>query len=79
MLNPVEWKFRPTNLLSDIKDSKKYKIEQELDYNGKPMKVISAVKEGITPEGKVAVYAKVRYFDEQSGTIKVGYAMEVEE
>lgn len=79
MLNPVEWKFRPTNLLSDIKDSKKYKIEQELDYNGKPMKVISAVKEGITPEGKVAVYAKVRYFDEQSGTVKVGYAMEVEE
>ena len=79
MLNPIEWKFRPTNLLSDIKDSKKYKIEQELDYNGKPMKVISAVKEGITPEGKVAVYAKVRYFDEQSGTIKVGYAMEVEE
>jgi hypothetical protein len=79
MLNPVEWKFRPTNLLSDIKDSKKYKIEQELDYNGKPMMVISAVKEGITPEGKVAVYAKVRYFDEQSGTVKVGYAMEVEE
>lgn len=79
MLNPVEWKFRPTNLLSDIKDSKKYKIEQELDYNGKPMKIISTVKEGITPEGKVAVYAKVRYFDEQSGTIKVGYAMEVEE
>lgn len=79
MLNPVEWKFRPTNLLSDIKDSKKYKIEQELDYNGKPMKIISSVKEGITPEGKVAVYAKVRYFDEQSGTIKVGYAMEVEE
>ena len=79
MLNPVEWKFRPTNLLSDIKDSKKYKIEQELDYNGKPMKIISAVKEGITPEGKVAVYAKVRYFDEQTGTVKVGYAMEVEE
>lgn len=79
MLNPVEWKFRPTNLLSDIKDSKQYKIEQELDYNGKPMKIISSVKEGITPEGKVAVYAKVRYFDEQSGTVKVGYAMEVEE
>ena len=79
MLKPVEWKFRPTNLLSDIKDSKKYKIDQELDYNGKPMKIISSVKEGITPEGKVAVYAKVRYFDEQSGTIKVGYAMEVEE
>ena len=79
MLNPVEWKFRPTNLLSDIKDSKKYKIEQELDYNGKPMKIISTVKEGITPEGKVAVYAKVRYFDEQTGTVKVGYAMEVEE
>ena len=79
MLNPVEWKFRPTNLLSDIKDSKKYKIEQELDYNGKPMKIISSVKEGITPEGKVAVYAKVRYFDEQSGTVKVGYATEVVE
>ena len=79
MLKPVEWKFRPTNLLSDIKDSKKYKIDQELDYNGKPMKIISSVKEGITPEGKVAVYAKVRYFDEQSGTVKVGYAMEVEE
>lgn len=79
MLNPVEWKFRPTNLLSDIKDSKKYKIEQELDYNGKPMKIISSVKEGITPEGKVAVYAKVRYYDEQTSTIKVGYAMEVEE
>lgn len=79
MLNPVEWKFRPTNLLSNIKDSKRYKIEQELDYNGKPMKIISSVKEGITPEGKVAVYAKVRYFDEQSGTVKVGYAMEVEE
>lgn len=79
MLKPVEWKFRPTTFLSDIKDSKKYKIEQELDYNGKPMKIISAVKEGITPEGKVAVYAKVRYFDEQTSTIKVGYAMEVEE
>ena len=79
MLKPVERKFRPTTFLSDIKDSKKYKIEQELDYNGKPMMVISAVKEGITPEGKVAVYAKVRYFDEQSGTVKVGYAMEVEE
>lgn len=79
MLKPVEWKFRPTTILSDIKESKKYKIEQELDYNGKPMKVISAVKEGITPEGKVAVYAKVRYYDEQTSTIKVGYAMEVEE
>lgn len=79
MLKPVEWKFRPTTFLRDIKDSKKYKLEQELDYNGKPMMVISAVKEGITPEGKVAVYAKVRYFDEQSGTVKVGYAMEVEE
>lgn len=79
MLKPVEWKFRPTTILSDIKESKKYKIEQELDYNGKPMKVISSVKEGITPEGKVAVYAKVRYFDEQSSTVKVGYAMEVEE
>lgn len=79
MLKPVEWKSRPTTFLSDIKDSKKYKIEQELDYNGKPMMVISAVKEGITPEGKVAVYAKVRYFDEQSGTVKVEYAMEVEE
>jgi len=79
MLKPVEWKFRPTTILSDIKESKKYKIEQELDYNGKPMKVISSVKEGITPEGKVAVYAKVRYYDEQTSTIKVGYAMEVEE
>ena len=79
MLKPVEWKFRPTTFLIDIKYSKKYKIEQELDYNGKPMMVISAVKEGITPEGKVAVYAKVRYFDEQSSTVKVGYAMEVEE
>lgn len=79
MLIPVEWKFRPTNYLSDIKGSKKYKLEQELDYNGKPMKIISVVKEGITPEGKVAVYAKVRYFDEQTSTIKVGYAMEVEE
>ena len=79
MLKPVEWKFRPTTILSDIKESKKYKIEQELDYNGKPMKVISSVKEGITPEGKVAVYAKVRYFDEQSSTVKVGYAMEVGE
>ena len=79
MLIPVKWKFRPTNYLSDIEDSKKYKLEQELDYNGKPMKIISVVKEGITPEGKVAVYAKVRYFDEQTSTIKVGYAMEVEE
>lgn len=79
MLIPVEWKFRPTNYLSGIKDSKKYKLEQELDYNGKPMKIISVVKEGITPEGKVAVYAKVRYYDEQTSTIKVGYAMEVEE
>ena len=79
MLKPVEWKFRPTTILSDIKESKKYKIEQELDYNGKHMKVISAVKEGITSDGKVAVYAKVRYFDEQTSTIKVGYAMEVEE
>lgn len=79
MLIPVEWKFRPTNYLSDIKDSNKYKLEQEFDYNGKPMKIISVVKEGITPEGKIAVYAKVRYFDEQTSTIKVGYAMEVEE
>lgn len=79
MLIPVEWKFRPTTFLSNIKDSKKYKIEQELNYGGKPMIVISSVKEGITPEGKVAVYAKVRYFDEQSGTVRVGYAMEVEE
>lgn len=79
MLKPVEWKFRPTTVLSDIKDSKRYKIEQEIDYNGKPMKIISTVKEGITPEGKVAVYAKVRYYDEQTSTIKVGYAMEVEE
>ena len=79
MLKPVEWKFRPTNLLSDIKDSKRYRTEQEIDYKGKPMKIISSVKEGITPEGKVAVYAKVRYYDEQTGTIKVGYAMEVEE
>ena len=69
MLKPVEWKFRPTTSLSDIKDSKKYK----------PMMVVSAVKEGITPDGKVAVYARVRYFDEQTGTVKVGYAMEVEE
>ena len=28
---------------------------------------------------KIPVYAKVRYFDEQTSTIKVGYAMEVEE
>lgn len=79
MLIPVEWKFRPTTFLSDIKDSNKYKLEQELDYNGKPMKIISVVKEGITPEGKVAVYAKVRYYNEQTSTIKVGYAMEVVE
>lgn len=79
MLIPVEWKFRPTNYLNDIKDSKKYKLEQEFDYNGKPMKIISVVKEGITPEGRVAVYAKVRYYDEQTSTIKVGYAMEIEE
>ena len=79
MLKPVEWKFRPTTVLSDIKDSKKYKLEQELIFNGKPMKIISAVKEGITTDGKVAVYARVRYFDEQSGTVKVGYAMEVED
>ena len=79
MLKPVEWKFHPTTFLSDIKDSKRYKIEQELEYGGKPMVIISVVKEGITPEGKVAVYAKVRYFDEQTGTVKVGYAMEVEE
>lgn len=79
MLKPVEWKFRPTTVLNNIKESKKYKIEQELDYNGKPMVIISAVKEGITPEGRVAVYAKVRYYDEQTSTIKVGYAMEVEE
>ena len=79
MLKPVEWKFRPTTVLSDIKDSKKYKLVQELIFNGKPMKIISAVKEGITTDGKVAVYARVRYFDEQSGTVKVGYAMEVED
>ena len=79
MLKPVEWKFRPTTVLSDIKDSKKYKIEQELEFNGKPMVIVSSVKEGITSDGKVAVYARVRYFDEQTGTVKVGYAMEVEE
>lgn len=79
MLEPVKGDFKPTTELSDIKDSSKYSREESLEYNGAEMMVLSQPKEGITSDGAVVVYAKVRYFDEQTGTVKVGYAMEVEE
>ena len=79
MLEPVKGDFRPTSELSDIKDSSRYSREELLKYNGEEMMVLSQPKEGITPEGKVVVYAKVRYYDEVTSTVKVGYAMEVEE
>lgn len=79
MLEPVKGDFKPTTELSGIKDSSKYSREESLEYNGAEMMVLSQPKEGITSDGTVVVYAKVRYFDEQTGTVKVGYAMEVEE
>lgn len=65
MLEPVKGDFKPTTELSDIKESLKYSREESLEYNGAEMMILSQ--------------PKVRYFDEQTGTVKVGYAMEVEE
>lgn len=79
MLEPIKGDFRPTSELSDIKDSSRYSREELLKYNGEDMMVLSQPKEGITSEGKVVVYARVRYYDEVTSTIKVGYAMEVVE
>lgn len=79
MLEPVKGDFKPTAELSDIKNSSKYSREESLECNGSEMMVLSQPKEGISSNGKKVVYAKVRYFDEQTGTVKVGYAMEVEE
>lgn len=79
MLEPIKGDFRPTSELSDIRDSSRYSREELLKYNGEEMMILSQPKEGITTEGKVAVYAKVRYYDEVTSTIKVGYAMEVVE
>jgi hypothetical protein len=79
MLEPIKGDFRPTSELSDIKDSSRYSREELLKYNGEDMMVLSQPKEGITSEGKVLVYARVRYYDEVTSTIKVGYAMEVVE
>ena len=79
MLEPVKGDFKPTAELSNIKDSSKYSREELLDYNGAEMMVLSQPKEGITSDGTVVVYAKVRYYDEVTSTIKVGYAMEVVE
>lgn len=79
MLEPIKGDFRPTSELSDIEDSSRYSREESLEYNGAEMMVISQPREGISSNGERVVYAKVRYFDEQTGTVKVGYAMEVEE
>lgn len=79
MLEPVKGDFKPTAELSNIKDSSKYSREESLEYNGAEMMVLSQPKEGISSNGERVVYAKVRYFDEQTGTVKVGYAMEVVE
>lgn len=79
MLEPIKGDFKPTSELSDIKDSSRYSREELLKYNGEDMMVLSQPKEGITSEGKVLVYARVRYYDEVTSTIKVGYAMEVVE
>lgn len=79
MLEPFKGDFRPTSELSDIKDSSRYSREELLKYNGEDMMVLSRPKEGITSDGKVVVYARVRYYDEVTSTIKVGYAMEVVE
>lgn len=79
MLEPVKGDFKPTAELLDIKDSSKYSREESLKYNGAEMMVLSQPKEGITSDGTVVVYAKVRYYDEVTSTIKVGYAMEVVE
>jgi len=79
MLEPIKGDFRPTSELSDIRDSSRYSREELLKYNGEDMMVLSQPKEGISSNGERVVYAKVRYFDEQTGTVKVGYAMEVEE
>lgn len=79
MLEPIKGDFKPTNELSDIKDSSRYSREELLKYNGEEMMVLSQPKEGITSDGEVVVYARVRYYDEVTITIKVGYAMEVVE
>lgn len=79
MLEPVKGDFKPTTELSNIKDSSKYSREESLEYNGSEMMVLSQPKEGISSNGEKVVYAKVRYFDEQSSKLRVGYAMEVEE
>ena len=79
MLEPIKGDFRPTSELSDLKDSSRYSREELLKYNGEDMVVLSQPKEGITSDGRVLVYARVRYYDEVTSTIKVGYAMEVVE
>lgn len=79
MLEPIKSDFRPTSELSDIKDSSRYSREELLKYNGEDMMILSQPKEGITSDGEVVVYARVRYYDEVTCTIKVGYAMEVVE
>ena len=77
MLEPIKGDFRPTSELSDLKDSSRYSREELLKYNGEEMMVLSQPREGITSNGEVVVYARVRYYDEVTSTIKVGYAMEV--
>lgn len=79
MLEPIKGDFRPTSELSDIEDSSRYSREESLEYNGAEMMVLSQPREGITSDGEVVVYARVRYYDEVTSTIKVGYAMEVVE
>lgn len=79
MLEPIKGDFRPTSELSDLKDSSRYSREELLKYNGEEMMVLSQPWEGITSDGEVVVYARVRYYDEVTSTIKVGYAMEVVE
>ena len=76
MLEPIKGDFKPTSELLDIKDSSRYSREELMKYNGEDMMVLSQPKEGITSDGEVVVYARVRYYDEVTSTIKVGYALE---
>ena len=77
MLKPDN-NFTPS-MLENIEDSYKYSLNQEVPYNETVMKVIGKVAEGYLKGGSRLLYARVRYLDQETNLVKVGYATEVVE
>ena len=68
--------FTPS-MLENIEDSAKYSLNQEVPYNETAMKIIGKVAEGYLKNGSRLLYARVRYLDQETNLVKVGYATEV--